>query len=69
MFVCSSFNDAFSVTKTSAIFLYKKVSKSKEWPKIRLKRGGVSYTNAKEKVPKRRSGVASFLERTSGTAL
>jgi hypothetical protein len=31
------------------VFLYKKVLECKEWPKIRLKRGGVSHTNAMKK--------------------
>jgi hypothetical protein len=42
---------------TSAIFLLKKVPEHKGWPKIRLERGGVSYTNSRGKVLERRSGL------------
>jgi hypothetical protein len=37
------------VAVPSAIFIWKKVLECKERPKIRLERGGVSYTNARKK--------------------
>jgi hypothetical protein len=39
----------FPISKSSVIFLLNKLAERKEWPKIRLEKGGVSYTSARKK--------------------
>jgi hypothetical protein len=58
----------FCFRKSCTVFLLKTVLESKAWPKIRSKRCGVTYINARKKCSGTPFRLASFWETTFDTA-